>query len=195
MLMRACYWWIHAKHLCLKVLSSSTVSPFASLLYILYYKHKNLIKVTQFCWLYIQEVESCCGLCLPNNPVVWCFPFNMVRCAEKWSSAVRPRDTHHPSTGNTFSCVCVCVNQYNNNTKYQAEMDLSDLVSLTFRIDNFLIYFMFFLLGEHFNSHIINDGVRHVSVLLLKFFVQSNHCPRLYTNCCRAPVELLLRKW
>lgn len=61
----------------------------------------NTSKLMQFCWFSTQEVESCWGLCSPNNPAVWCFPFNLVRIAERWCSAVRPRDTQHPSTGNT----------------------------------------------------------------------------------------------
>lgn len=54
----------------------------------------------QFCWFSIQKVASWYGPCSPNNLAVWCFLFNRVRIAEKWYSAVRPRDTHHPSTGN-----------------------------------------------------------------------------------------------
>lgn len=42
------------------------------------------------------------GPCSPNNLAVWCFLFNRGRIAEKWYSAVRPRDTHHSSTGNTY---------------------------------------------------------------------------------------------
>lgn len=46
-----------------------------------------------------QEVESCWGLCSPNSPAAWCFPFRLERIAERSCSAVRPKGIQCPPTG------------------------------------------------------------------------------------------------
>lgn len=59
-------------------------------------------KLMLFCWFSAQEVESSWGPHSPNSPAVWCSHFILARIEERWCSAARPRDTHHPSTGNTY---------------------------------------------------------------------------------------------
>lgn len=58
-------------------------------------------KLMLFCWFSAQEVESSWGPHSPNSPAVWCSHFILARIEERWCSAARPRDTRHPSTGNT----------------------------------------------------------------------------------------------
>lgn len=58
-------------------------------------------KLMLFCWFSAQEVKSSWGPHSPNSPAVWCSHFILARIEERWCSAARPRDTHHPSTGNT----------------------------------------------------------------------------------------------
>lgn len=57
-------------------------------------------KLMSFSCFSFQEAESCWGPCSPSSLAVWCFPFKLVRIAERWCLAVRPKDTHRPSTGN-----------------------------------------------------------------------------------------------
>lgn len=65
-------------------------------------------KLMYLYWFPSQEVESYWSPCSPNSLAAWCFPFTPARTAGRWCSAVRPRDTQHPSTGNTRRHGFVC---------------------------------------------------------------------------------------
>ena len=99
---------IHAEHriYCDSTFSRAVLFPFLCKPLKPTFQQKNVrltstSKLMQFCWFSTQEAESCWGPCSPNNLAVWCFPLNLARIAERWCSAVRPRDTLRPSTGNT----------------------------------------------------------------------------------------------
>lgn len=86
---------------CVNLLLCSTVSN--SKLNVVFQAQKAMKQMWRgVCWFPTQEVESCWGLCSPNNLAVWCFPFSPARTAERWCLAVRHRDTRRPSTGNTY---------------------------------------------------------------------------------------------